>query len=273
MPSSPGCPVVKVKSEFLRGSPSPRSPGQRGPSVSVIGGTNLSYHQHDNIRETASPDSVFPEPVMSSTRINEEGRTQTPAPLSPCVETSNAVSTTPMSQEEQPGSRCQTPERAGELSSGQTKLDSDNSVFDGGGGGGGSDRNSRVDISSQPSPSSQYNISQAPSPSSNSSHSSQQQPPTPPRSRAPSVPAHLLAHHQFWSQNSGVQSFAAQRLLNGVISSVGYGQNISGNPSSTGSPSGNGPGSTGNIGNNQGTNSNNTSSSSSACKYYKIVNL
>ncbi|CAG5097039.1 Similar to Hr4: Hormone receptor 4 (Drosophila melanogaster) [Cotesia congregata] len=252
MPSSPGCPVVKVKSEFLRGSPSPRSPGQRSSGGVVMSGTNLSYHQHDNLRETASPDSVFPEPVMSSTRINEESRAHTPTPLSPCVETSHAVSTTPMSQEEQqPGSRCQTPERAGELSSGQTKLDSDNSVFDGGGGGGGTDRNSRVDISSQPSPSSQYNISQAPSPSSNSSHSSQQQPPTPPRSRAPSVPAHLLAHHQFWSQNSGVQGFAAQRLLNGVISSVGYGQNLTGNPTSTGSPAGNGLGSTGNVGNNQ----------------------
>ncbi|XP_034950573.1 hormone receptor 4 isoform X2 [Chelonus insularis] len=252
MPSSPGCPVVKVKSEFLRGSPSPRSPSQRGPS----GGTGSTYH-HQDVRETASPDSVFPEPVMSSTRVSDERRSFTPTPASPCVDTSHAVSTTPLSQQEQPSSRCETPERA-ELSSGQTKLDSDSSVFDGGGGGnsGGGDR--RVDVSSQPSPSSQYNISQAPSPSSNSSHSSQQQPPTPPRSRAPSVPAHILAHHQFWSQNSGVQGFSAQRLLNGVISSVGYGQNV-GNPSST-SIAGNGPGPTGNMGS-QGNGSNNTTSS------------
>ncbi|EFN69697.1 Hormone receptor 4 [Camponotus floridanus] len=91
------------------------------------------------------------------------------------------------------------------------------------------------------SPSSQFNPNQSISPGTIGSagpHGSAQQqqqqqqspqtPPTPPRPRAPSVPPHLLAaHHQFWSQNTtGVQGFATQRLLNGVISSaVSYGQN------------------------------------------------
>ncbi|XP_063972532.1 hormone receptor 4 isoform X1 [Diachasmimorpha longicaudata] len=218
MPGSSGCTVVKVKSEFLRGSPSPV-------------GRQLSHHPQESRGETASPDSVFPEPShrdIMSTRISDESRSFTPAPTSP---EHSAVSTTPAN--DQSRSRCGSPERS-DLSSGQAKLEPDNSVFDGGGG------DDRRDITSQPSPSSQYTINQAHSPSSNSSHSSNQQPPTPPRSRAPSVPAHLLAHHQFWSNSQG---FAAQRLLNGVISSaVGYGQNMGGNGGngSNGSNQGNG---------------------------------
>lgn len=129
-----------------------------------------------------------------------------------------------MSQEA--SSRSDSPDKC-DLSSAQTKEESDNSVFDGGGGG-----SVRSEASSQPShrssPSSQFNPSQNVSPGGGSAHGSQtpQTPSTPPRPRAPSVPPHLLAHHQFWSQNTGVQGFATQRLLNGVISSaVGYGQN------------------------------------------------
>jgi hypothetical protein len=141
-------------------------------------------------------------------------------------------------------SRSDSPDK-GDLSSVQTKEESDNSVFDGGGGGNNSG-GGRSEISNQPShrssPSSQFNPSQSVSPGSVGSigppHGSAQQqqqqqqqpspqtPPTPPRPRAPSVPPHLLAaHHQFWSQNtSSVQGFATQRLLNGVISSaVSYG--------------------------------------------------
>lgn len=136
-------------------------------------------------------------------------------------------------------SRSDSPDK-GDLSSAQTKEESDNSVFDGGGGSGG-----RSEASSQPShrnsPSSQFNPSQSVSPGGGHGPQQQQTSPTPARPRAPSVPPHLLAHHhQFWSQNTGVQGFATQRLLNGVISSVGYGQNATAVSTSSGtSTSGN----------------------------------
>ncbi|KAG5309049.1 HR4 protein, partial [Acromyrmex insinuator] len=97
-------------------------------------------------------------------------------------------------------------------------------------------RGDSLRASNQPShrnsPSSQFNLNLNISPGAVGSarpHGSLQQqhsPPAPPRSRAPPVPPHLLvAHHQFWSQNTtSVQGFATQRLLNGVISSaVSYG--------------------------------------------------
>lgn len=104
------------------------------------------------------------------------------------------------------------------MSSSQPKQESDNSVFDGGGG-----------IQPQPnppptsiatsnatnnglqrnSPTLQYSTSLSP-------NNHQQMSPRP---RAPSVPHHLLTHHQFWSPNT-VQGFATKRLLNGVISNA-----------------------------------------------------
>ncbi|XP_066595570.1 hormone receptor 4 [Prorops nasuta] len=245
MPASPGCPMVKVKSEFLLGSPSP------GPPRDPLRGSGLQDTRESTCLDRASPDSVFPDatspiyeqPQQPQTQHQQQQqqslqqqRSGTPGPTRSCSYSPvQAVSTTPMSQEA--GTRSESPEKC-DLSSVQTKEESDNSVFDGGGGGtgtGGGGSSTRSEASSQPShrnsPSSQYNLNQSISPSgSSSTHGSQQQssptPPTPPRPRAPSVPPHLLAHHQFWSQNSSVQGFASQRLLNGVISSaVNYGQN------------------------------------------------
>ncbi|XP_076675225.1 nuclear hormone receptor 4 isoform X3 [Andrena cerasifolii] len=265
MPGSPGCPVVKVKSEYLLGIPSPGTP--RDPVRG--GGTAVGLEARETAcTERASPDSVFPDATsITGFRVvedqqqhhqqqqqqqqqqhqqqhqqqqhhhqqhHQQQRAGTPAPArSSPYSPIQAVSTTPMPQE--PSSRSDSPDK-GDLSSAQTKEESDNSVFDGGGGGG-NGGGGRTEIPSQPShrssPSSQYNPNQSMSPSGSTTHGAQQQqqpqtPPTPPRPRAPSVPPHLLAHHQFWTQNTGVQGFATQRLLNGVISSaVNYGQNVS----------------------------------------------
>ena len=219
MPGSPGCPVVKVKSEYLLGIP---------PSDPLRGTASVGLEHPRADADRASPDSVFPDAasIVGYARVVEDQQQQqqqqqqhhqphqqqqrsaTPtvatrlSPYSPM----QAVSTTPMhGQQEQPSSRSDSPEKA-DLSSAQTKEESDNSVFDGGGG--------RSEASSQPShrssPSSQYSPSQSASPV-------QQQQQTG-GLRGSRVPPHLLAHHQFWSsQNNG---FATQRLLNGVISSA-----------------------------------------------------
>ncbi|EZA59807.1 Hormone receptor [Ooceraea biroi] len=259
MPSSPGCPVVRVTSEYLLGSPSPGTPrgGDTLRGVTGSGGGDGSGGGRGSGQEgrdaacpdRASPDSVFPDAgPMVSFRVTDEQQQQqhpqqqrsaTPAPTrSSPYSPVQTVSSTPMAQEA--SSRCDTPDK-GDLSSVQTKEESDNSVFDGGGGGGGgnSGGGGRSEVSNQlshrSSPLSQFNPSQSVSPGSAGSigphgptqqQQSPQTPPTPPRPRAPSVPPHLLAaHHQFWSQNTtGVQGFATQRLLNGVISSaVSYG--------------------------------------------------
>ncbi|KYN45416.1 Hormone receptor 4 [Trachymyrmex septentrionalis] len=258
MPSSPGC-QIRVTSEYnLLGSPSPGPP--RGDSLRGIssgnggGGRGNGQEGRDaGCSDRASPDSVFPDagPMMSF-RVSDEQQQQhqqsqqqqqhqrsiTPvqiktSPYSPIP----AVSSTPITQDA--SSRSDSPDLKGDLSSVQTKEESDNSVFDGGGGGssgGGSGIGGRSEASNQPShrnsPSSQFNLNLNISPGAVGSarpHGSLQQqhsPPAPPRSRAPPVPPHLLvAHHQFWSQNTtSVQGFATQRLLNGVISSaVSYG--------------------------------------------------
>lgn len=219
MPGSPGCPVVKVKSEYLLGIP---------PSDPLRGTASVGLEHPRADADRASPDSVFPDAasIVGYARVVEDQQQQqqqqqhhqphqqqqrsaTPtvatrlSPYSPM----QAVSTTPMhGQQEQPSSRSDSPEKA-DLSSAQTKEESDNSVFDGGGG--------RSEASSQPShrssPSSQYSPSQSASPV-------QQQQQQTGGLRGSRVPPHLLAHHQFWSsQNNG---FATQRLLNGVISSA-----------------------------------------------------
>ncbi|KYM81475.1 Hormone receptor 4 [Atta colombica] len=259
MPSSPGC-QIRVTSEYnLLGSPSPGPP--RGDSLRGIGSSdggggrgNGQEGRDAGCSDRASPDSVFPDagPLMSF-RVSDEQqhhqhsqqqhqqqqqRSITPvqiktSPYSPIP----AVSSTPIAQDA--SSRSDSPDLKGDLSSVQTKEESDNSVFDGGGGGssgGGSGVGGRSEASNQPShrnsPSSQFNLNLNISPGAVGSarpHGSLQQqhsPPAPPRSRAPPVPPHLLvAHHQFWSQNTtSVQGFATQRLLNGVISSaVSYG--------------------------------------------------
>lgn len=271
-PSSPGCPVVTVKSEYLLGSPSPGTP--RGDSLRGAGGGGGGGGGGQEGRDAAcpdraSPDSVFPDasPMVSFRVVDEpqqqqqqqhhhqqpqppqhqQQRSATPAPTrSSPYSPVQTVSSTPMGQEAT--SRADSPDK-GDLSSAQTKEESDNSVFDGGGGGGGGGGSARLEASSQPShrnsPSSQFNPSQSVSPGGGTAHGPQQQAPqtspTPARPRAPSVPPHLLAHHhQFWSQNTGVQGFATQRLLNGVISSVGYGQNATAVSTSSGtSTSGN----------------------------------
>ncbi|KAL6448012.1 hypothetical protein ACFW04_000209 [Cataglyphis niger] len=258
IPGSPGCPVVRVTSEYLLGSPSPGTPrdslrGTGGGGSSGGDGANGRGNGQEGRDTTcstdrASPDSVFPDagPIVSfrvadeqqqhhqqSQQQHQQQRSATPAPTrSSSYSPVQAVSSTPIAQEA--SSRSDTPDKS-DLSSVQIKEES-NSVFDGGGGssGGGGGRS---ETSNQPShrnsPSSQFNPNQSVSPGtigSAGSHGSAQQqspqtPPTPTRPRAPSVPPHLLVHHQFWSQNtSGVQGFATQRLLNGVISSaVSYG--------------------------------------------------
>ncbi|XP_011254306.2 hormone receptor 4 isoform X2 [Camponotus floridanus] len=267
MPGSPGCPVVRVTSEYLLGSPSPGTPrdslrgsGGGGSGGGGDGGSGRGSGQEGRdatCSDRASPDSVFPDagPMVSfrvadeqqqhhqqSQQQHQQQRSATPAPTrSSSYSPVQAVSSTPIAQEA--SSRSDSPDK-GDLSSVQTKEESDNSVFDGGGGGSGGG-GGRSEASSQAShrnsPSSQFNPNQSISPGTIGSagpHGSAQQqqqqqqspqtPPTPPRPRAPSVPPHLLAaHHQFWSQNTtGVQGFATQRLLNGVISSaVSYGQN------------------------------------------------
>lgn len=158
----------------------------------------------------------------------------------------------------------------------------DNSVFDGGGGGNNNNNNHSSEAgtsSAQPSPSSQYGspnraaqLSPSVSVSASSSHSTLSYPrssPTPPRSRAPSVPPHLLAHHQFWSQApTGAQGFATQRLINGVISSavnVTYGQNVTGNANAAPPAT-----SSGNV---QGTVIATPSTTATACKYFLHLKL
>lgn len=261
MPGSPGCPVVRVTSEYLLGSSSPGTPrdslrGTGGGGCGDGSGNGRGNGQEGRdatCTDRASPDSVFPDAgPMVSFRVADEQQQQhhqqpqqqhhqqqqqqrsaTPAPTrSSSYSPVQAVSSTPIAQEA--SSRSDSPDK-GDLSSVQTKEESDNSVFDGGGGGSGGG-GGRSEASSQPShrnsPSSQFNPNQSVSPGIGSHGPAQQQqqspqtPPTPPRPRAPSVPPHLLAaHHQFWSQNTtGVQGFATQRLLNGVISSaVSYG--------------------------------------------------
>lgn len=241
MPGSPGCPVVKVKSEYLRGSPSPGTPVRESCMRSI--------HQdfaRDMGSDRASPDSVFPELVSSRTMDDhQQHRSCTPAPTRSSPQSPvHAVSTTPMPQEVT--SRTDSPDR-GNLSSGLSKEESDNSVFDGGGG-------NRTDSTTclpghRNSPSSQYIHSMSPSPNA-VSHGGQPQ--TSPRPRAPSVPPHLLTHHQFWSQGPGVPGFASQRLLNGVISSaVSYvtGNNGAGVSVGVGNTGNGGPVGGGNIGN------------------------
>ncbi|XP_048506500.1 hormone receptor 4 isoform X2 [Athalia rosae] len=220
MPSSPGCPVIKVKTEFLRSSPSPGTP------------RDIRELRERDTREAtsdrASPDSVFPE--AASSRGAEE-RFCTPAasasPVSP-LQSHTTVFTSPTPREVHRG---ETPDRGtSNHYLVQPKEESDNSVFDGGGRTDGSSR-----LSSHRSPSPSPNRNQSPSPGtgnggigggSGSCGSGFNQQPGP-RQRAPTVPPHLLAHHQFWTQNPGVQSFTTQRLLNGVISSaVNFGQNL-----------------------------------------------
>jgi len=259
MPGSPGC-QVRMSNEYLLGSPSP-GPPRGGDSLhtgSSDGGGGRGSGQEGRdagCSDRASPDSVFPDAgPMVSFRVADEQQQQhhqqsqqqhqqqqqrspTPVPIkSSPYSPVQAVSSTPIAQET--SSRSDSPDLKGDFSSVQTKEESDNSVFDGGGGGGGSGGSGggRSETSNQPShrnsPSSQFNISPGTVGSAGSHGSLQQQqqsPPAPPRSRAPSVPPHLLAaHHQFWSQSTSVQGFATQRLLNGVISSaVSYGgQNV-----------------------------------------------
>ncbi|XP_033227993.1 hormone receptor 4 isoform X2 [Belonocnema kinseyi] len=253
MPGSPGCPVVKVKSEWQRGSPSPGTPVRDMRGSMII---------HDSIRDLgsdrASPDSVFPDVISS--RVSEDHQQRSCTPAANRSSPLPAVSTTPMSQET---SRSESPDRGNNLSSAQSKEESDNSVFDGGGPGGGpgggKNGNHRNDSSNQScqrsSPSSQFNPNL--SPSTNSSHGNHMQTiATNPRLRAPSVPPHILSHHQFWPPGTVTQNFATQRLLNGVISSaVNYAQNLAGS-SSNGSggnmSAGNGNGSITGNGNGNG---------------------
>ncbi|XP_046473226.1 hormone receptor 4 isoform X1 [Neodiprion pinetum] len=232
MPGSPGCPVVKVKTECIRSSPSPGTPRDTR-DLRDLRGTDTREVTADR----ASPDSVFPE--AASSRGAEE-RFCTPAasasPVSPLQSHTN-VFTSPTPREIHRG---ETPDRGTNSHYlVQPKEESDNSVFDGGGRGDGSSHPSHR----TPSPS--VNRIESPSPgtgnpggggpaggcgsgaSSGSGLSScaNQQPG--PRQRAPTVPSHILAHHQFWSQNRGVQGYDT-RLLNGVISSaVNFGQNLS----------------------------------------------
>lgn len=263
MPGSPGC-QVRVSNEYLLGSPSP-GPLRGGDSLRGIGSSDGGRGSGQEGRDAgcsdrASPDSVFPDAgPMVSFRVADEQQQQhhqqsqqqhqqqqqrsaTPVPIkSSPYSPVQAVSSTPIAQEA--SSRSDSPDLKGDLSSVQTKEESDNSVFDGGGGGGGGGSGggggvggrleSSNQLSHRNSPSSQFNLSQNVSPGAigtvgqhGSMQQQQQSPPAPPRPRAPSVPPHLLAaHHQFWSQNTtSVQGFATQRLLNGVISSaVGYG--------------------------------------------------
>ncbi|XP_043802846.1 hormone receptor 4 isoform X3 [Apis laboriosa] len=267
MPGSPGCPVVKVKSEYLLGIPSPGTPRDPLRGTASVG---LEHPRDTPCSDRASPDSVFPDAgsIVGYARVVEEQQQQhhhqqhqqqqqqrsatptVPTRLSP-YSPMQAVSTTPMAQE-QPSSRSDSPEKA-DLSSAQTKEESDNSVFDGGGGGGGG----RSETSSQPShrssPSSQYSPGQSMSPGASTTHVAQQQQQQQQqqqtaslRPRVPSVPPHLLAHHQFWSQNNGIQGFATQRLLNGVISSaVNYGQTVAVASTSSTTSLSSGAGSTG----------------------------
>lgn len=281
MPSSPGC-QVRVSNEYLLGSSSPGTPrggdSLRASSGDGGGGRGSGQEGRDaGCSDRASPDSVFPDAgPMVSFRVADEQQQQhhqqsqqqhqqqqqrsaTPVPIKSSPYSPVQVSSTPIAQEA--SSRSDSPDLKGDLSSVQTKEESDNSVFDGGGGGdrgGGSSSGGvggRSEASNQPShrnsPSSQFNLNQNVSPGTVGSagpHGSvqqqQQSPPTPPRPRAPSVPPHLLAaHHQFWSQNTtSVQGFATQRLLNGVISSaVSYGgQNVTTISTSSGSSSSSG---------------------------------
>ncbi|KYN05493.1 Hormone receptor 4 [Cyphomyrmex costatus] len=186
---------------------------------------------------TLSPETNMPSSPGCQIRVASEYNllgSPSPGPPRGADSLLQAVSSTPIAQD-CPSSRSDSPDLKGDLSSVQTKEESDNSVFDGGGGGG-SGVGGRAEVSNQPShrnsPSSQFNLNLNISPSTVGSagpHGSlqqQQSPSAPPRSRAPPVPPHLLvAHHQFWSQNTtSVQGFATQRLLNGVISSaVNYG--------------------------------------------------
>ncbi|XP_043471799.1 hormone receptor 4 isoform X2 [Leptopilina heterotoma] len=276
MPGSPGCPVVKVKSEYLRSSPSPGTPARDTIRSSVISQDPIRDHGSDR----ASPDSVFPD-VISSRVADDHQRSCTPAPTRSSPQSPiQAVSTTPMSQES--SSRSESPDRGNHLTSVQSKEESDNSVFDGGGpgggpgGGGGNNRNDtnintnqqqqqqqQQQSSQRSSPSSQFNPNM--SPRTNSSHGNHMQtPPTPQRHRTPTVPSHILGHHQFWPPGAVGQNFATQRLLNGVISSaVNYAQNLAGSSSSNGSgvnvTTGNGSGSSGNAsGNGTGSAGSNT---------------
>ena len=269
MPGSPGCPVVKVKSEYLRGSPSPGTPKRDIRGI---------IKNQDSIRDLgsdrASPDSVFPDVISSRVSEDQHQRSCTPAPARSSPQSPlQAVSTTPMSQEA--SSRGESPDGGNHLSSAQSKEESDNSVFDGGGPdggpGGGNNGNNRSDSSNQSgqrsSPSSQFNPNL--SPSTNSSHGNHMQtPPTPPRLRAPSVPPHILSHHQFWPPGTVSQNFATQRLLNGVISSaVNYAQNLAGssnNGSGGNIGAGNGSGSGGGNGNGNGSGGSNAGS---GCEY------
>lgn len=269
MPGSPGCPVVKVKSEYLRSSPSPGTPIRDTMRSSVI--------SQDPIRDLgsdrASPDSVFPDVINSRVTDDHHQRSCTPAPARSSPQSPlQAVSTTPMSQDT--SSRSESPDRGNHLSSIQSKEESDNSVFDGGGPGGGpGGGNNRNDSSNQSqqrsSPSSQFNPNM--SPRTNSSHGNHMQnQQTAPRHRAPSVPSHILGHHQFWPPVTVGQNFATQRLLNGVISSaVNYAQNLAGSSSSNGSgvnvSPGNGSGSSSSAsGNGTGSTGSNTGS---GCKF------
>ena len=236
MPGSPGCPVVKVKSECQRGSPSPGTPLRD----TMRGSTIHQDSMRDLGSDRASPDSVFPDVISSRISEDHQQRSCTPAPnRSSSQSPLQAVSTTPMSQEV--NSRSESPDRGNRLSSAQSKEESDNSVFDGGGPGCGNNINGSCNQSGQRnSPSSHYNPNL--SPNTNSSHGNHHQ--TSPRLRAPSVPPHILSHHQFWPPGAVGQNFATQRLLNGVINSaVNYAQNFAGsssNGSSTNMGAGNG---------------------------------
>lgn len=225
--------MVKVKTESLRSSPSPGTPRDIR-ELRDLRGSDV----REATSERASPDSVFPE--AASSRSADE-RFCTPAssasPVSP-VQSHTNVFTSPTPREVHRG---ETPDRGtSNHYLVQPKEESDNSVFDGGGRGEG--------MTSHPShcsPSPSPNRNQSPSPGmgnvgnggggggggggsgcgSGLNSGPNQQPG--PRQRAPTVPPHLLAHHQFWTQNPGVQSFTTQRLLNGVISSaVNFGQNL-----------------------------------------------
>ena len=137
----------------------------------------------------------------------------------------------PVSQESPVNNQNKSSDRCSNLTSAQSKDETDNSVFDGGGciGNGTANNNSMRQTESNTNcsqntiqknnPSSQYvQTNSNPSPV---QHQQQQQQ-TSPRPRAPTVPSHLLTHHQFWSQNPNVQNFSASQrhLLNGVISNA-----------------------------------------------------
>lgn len=220
MPGSPGCLVVKVKTESLRSSPSPGTPRDIR-ELRDLKGTEAREATSDR----ASPDSVFPE--AASSRGAEE-RFSTPATRASSVsplQSHTTVFTSPTPRENHRG---ETPDRG--TSSHylvQPKEESDNSVFDGGGRGEGPNHPSHR------SPSPNPNRNQSPSPGNGNGSipgggcgSGPNQQPGP-RQRAPAVPPHILAHHPFWTQNTGVQNFTTQRMINGVISSaVNFGQNL-----------------------------------------------